>query len=121
MRRVELAQNEGGNPTDHKPERDSTNHRHGKGGYGADQQERAARDCKHAGPICDESDRVVEERLALDQRDRHARHAQSSEDARGRDRVGGRHDRPQGERGGPAQGGIERLSNDRDRDHREEG
>ena len=83
-------------------------------------EDEAGADGEHRGPIGDQRGRVVEQRLAFDERPDDPRRPESAEDRRGRQRVGRADDRTERERGRPAQAGDERVRHHRDEDHREQ-
>jgi hypothetical protein len=82
-------------------------------------QREAARDDGDDGEaVGDERGAVVDEALALDQRDQPAGKTQSSSDRGSRCRVRGRDDRSEHEGLGPAEAGDHGVGDDRDRQHR---
>ena len=84
------------------------------------QRERPGHGGDDRDPVRDERRRVVDEALALEDRDDPARDAEPLEDRRRGHGVGRRDDRPEGERGRPAEPRDERLGDDGDDDGRDQ-
>ena len=78
------------------------------------EDEGAGHDGEDRRAIGDERRRVVEQGLALDERHHDARRPEAAEHGRGGEGVGWGDDRPEGERGSPAQVGDGRLGHGRD-------
>ena len=87
--------------------------------------EAASRNRSDAGAICDERSRVVEQRLALDERLHEPRCAQPTEHGGGSKCVGGSHDRTESEGGRYAERWNQRLrygcDNEDRHDHQAQG
>jgi len=84
------------------------------------EDECAAERRDHRGPIGDQRGRIVEQRLAFDQRPNDPRRPEPAEDRRGGQGVSRADDRSERERRGPAQTGHQGVGHERHQDHREQ-
>ena len=104
-------------PADPEPDRDPAGDVQDDPARRVEQRERSADGRADRGLVEHERGSVVDEALALDDRDDPPRRAQARRDLGRRERVGRRHDRPEREGDGPRKSDP-RVRDDRNRDHR---
>ena len=114
---VDAEADEADHPSDQEPDRDPTEHGPDEVSGGVGERERAGDDRSGGEPEEDERGAVVDEALALDDRDRATRDSQSVRDRRRGDRVGRGDDGAEHESARPRKADHV-VGSDGDRDHR---